>query len=241
MDAFIDGLLPALRREENNALIKQYKETKDLALKEKIVAHNLRLISLTINNYFCSVDLQLHDDMFAEGIRGLSDAIEKFDPSQEFAFSSYAVPAIKRKITRFLCLEEKHKGIVSLDNPVEGDNGEQDTSLVEFFPSDEDILEEQTEKIDIQEKMKVVNEYLSTLKPNQREMFLRAWGIGRKKETHNVIALDMGITHQRVAQIVTRIMKDLQRYFLVHAKLSEDEKIRMRKVVVRPSIEIDID
>ena len=242
MDSSKEGFLPTLGRAENDALLRQYKETKDIAIKEKIMAHNLRLVSMVINNFFCSVDMALHDDVFAEGMRGLSDAIERYDPDQKFAFSSYAVPAIKRKIARFLMIEEKHNGIISLDTPVEGENGEQDTSLVDFIPSDEDLFEEQTDKINIQEKMKLVNEYLSTLKPRNKEIFVRAWGIGCKKETHNVIAQDLGITHQRVAQIVTKVLRNLQRYFLASEKLSKEERERMNKILVRKrSIEeIDI-
>lgn len=241
MDSSIEGLLPALSKEENNALIKQYKETHDINIKEKIIAHNMRLVSMVINNYYCSVDLSLHEDMFAEGVRGLSDAVERFEPNQNFAFSSYAVPAIKRKISRFLQAEEKYKGVISLDTPVEGDNGEQDASLVDFIPSDEDLFCEQTSRIDVEEKMEIVREYLLKLKPKQKEIFERAWGIGRKKETHNEIAADLGISHQRVAQVVTATLKGLQRYFFAHARLSVEEREKMKKVVVRPRFGKEID
>lgn len=232
MDSFREGLLPALSKAENDSLIRQYKETNDINIKEKIIAHNLRLISLTINNYFCAVDIRFHDDMFSEGMRGLSDAIELFEPEQKFAFSSYAVPAIKRKIARFLMLEEKHKDIISLDTPVEGQNGEQDASLVDFIQSDEDLLEEQTANIDVSEKMKVVKQFVSSLKPKYQEVFIRAWGLNGRKETHNVIAEDLGITHQRVAQMVSKTLRDLQRFVLAHGKLSAEERKKLKNIVI---------
>ena len=232
------NLLPALPQEELVKLLNIYQMTKDQEVREKIITHNLRLISKTISFYFASADRELYEDIFFEGVKGLEKAVDLFDPYQGIKFSSYAVVSIRRTIMRFLMEEEKHKGVISLDTPIENEEGEKDTSLVDFIPSDEDVFEEGVEKVDKQEKMKIVAEFIETLKPKHQQVFISVWGLGRKKQTHKEVAKELGVSYQRVSQLAKATLASLQKYFIAHAKLSKEEKDRLRKIV---GIKNDID
>ncbi|AMF95364.1 RNA polymerase sigma factor, RpoD/SigA family [Vibrio fluvialis] len=67
--------------------------------KEAMVLANLRLVRKVVSYFSVSADLTV-EDLFQEGIIGLSRAVEKFDPDLGFKFSTYAVWWIKQAIER---------------------------------------------------------------------------------------------------------------------------------------------
>lgn len=67
---------------------------------EKMIKHNLRLVLSTCHKY--NVSSSSFDDVFQEGVQGLMRAVEKFDPSLGFQFSTYATTWIRYKIERYL-------------------------------------------------------------------------------------------------------------------------------------------
>ena len=68
--------------------------------KEKLVKHNIGLIKSVLRG-FTNRGYEI-EDLFQIGSIGLLKAIEKFDPSYEVKFSTYAVPMIAGEIKRFL-------------------------------------------------------------------------------------------------------------------------------------------
>lgn len=228
---FYSQLPKALPKGETERLIVEYRKTNEENIKEKILNHNLRLVAKTIHYYFSSNANDLFDDMFSVGIKGLQDSIELFDPNKGRTFSSYAVPAIRRKILRFLQLEEKHKNVVSLDMPIESEYGELNSTLIEFIPSDEDIMEEQTDKILSEERIKIINRFLEGLPPLHREVFIKVWGIGCKKRTYREVAKEVGFSLGRIEQIASKTMFKLKKYLIRNGGLSSEEKQILRSEI----------
>lgn len=66
--------------------------------KEKFFLHNMRLV-LSISRPFCKYGL-LPSDLIQEGSIGLMRAIEKFDPTRGFRFSTYASWWVRQAILR---------------------------------------------------------------------------------------------------------------------------------------------
>ncbi len=87
-----------LTDEEFQRLITEYhaghREAKNL-----IVQHNLRLVMSIAQRFTGRGEL---DDLFQIGCIGLMKAVEKFDPSYEVKFSTYAVPVIIGEIKQHL-------------------------------------------------------------------------------------------------------------------------------------------
>ncbi len=72
--------------------------------KDKLIETNLRLV-ISIASRYKHVWHQRPDrlpDLIQEGTLGLVRAVEKFDPSRGYAFSTYATPWIRQTIGRFL-------------------------------------------------------------------------------------------------------------------------------------------
>ena len=91
------GKVPLLTAEEEIELAKRIKEG-DAEAKRKLNEANLRLVVSIAKRYVGRGMLFL--DLIQEGNLGLLKAVEKFDPSKGFKFSTYATWWIRQAITR---------------------------------------------------------------------------------------------------------------------------------------------
>lgn len=92
---------PILSIEEQKELARRYKESGDLEARDLLINCNLRLVVMVANRYKSRIKHLQVLDIIQEGNLGLFSAIEKYDP-EKGAFTTYAVPWIRQKITRAL-------------------------------------------------------------------------------------------------------------------------------------------
>ena len=89
---------PVLTKKDLDKLILEYKKTGDNLIHDKIILSNAGLV-LRIAQKFSfgcpSIDIA---DLFHEGIKGLIEALGRFELSYQTAFSTYATPWIKKYI-----------------------------------------------------------------------------------------------------------------------------------------------
>lgn len=91
---------PLLTRDEEQVVCRQYRERGDSAAREKIINHNLRLV-IWIAAKHRGRGLSFMD-LIQYGNLGLMEAVEKFDHTRGFKFSTYAIWWIRQKIWRGL-------------------------------------------------------------------------------------------------------------------------------------------
>ena len=86
----------------------------DLISKNKLLKLNIGLINKVVLKYISS-GLE-KDDLFQLGCIGLIKAIDGFNPSLGYMFSSYAIPMIEGEIKRFL----RDDGIIKVSRELKG-------------------------------------------------------------------------------------------------------------------------
>lgn len=91
---------PLLTAEQEKELGRRYKDEDDLEAREMLIKSNLRLVVSVAKNFRNGNHNIPLEDLIEEGNSGLMTAVEKFDYTRGFRFSTCAVPWIKQAITK---------------------------------------------------------------------------------------------------------------------------------------------
>ncbi|CAM4499108.1 RNA polymerase primary sigma factor [Paenibacillus endophyticus] len=85
----------------NEYMLKDYTQGRNELLKQNIVVANMNLVYSEVKRYKNYMNHNLsEEDLHHEGVIGLMDAIERFDPTMGGAFSTYAVYWIRQRVIR---------------------------------------------------------------------------------------------------------------------------------------------
>lgn len=91
---------PLLTADQEKELGRRYKDEGDYDAREMLINCNLRLVVSVAKNFRNGNHNIALEDLIAEGNTGLMTAVEKFDYTRGFRFSTCAVPWIKQAITK---------------------------------------------------------------------------------------------------------------------------------------------
>lgn len=80
-------------------MFNQYQKTKDLSLRNEIVESYLYMVDILIRKYL-NKGVE-YDDLYQVGAMALISAVERFDPSKGYEFSSFATPTIIGEIKKY--------------------------------------------------------------------------------------------------------------------------------------------
>ena len=108
--------------EHTLALIEKAHEG-DKAARDTLAEENMGLVWSMVRR-FANRGVEM-EDLCQIGSIGLLKAIDKFDPSFEVCFSTYAVPMIAGEIRRFLRSEGENHDISLMDRIPEKENGQE--------------------------------------------------------------------------------------------------------------------
>lgn len=106
MESYIMDFCPSttLNRNEEAELFRKLSEG-DSQVKDLIIKYNIRLVINVAKRYRnCGIEFE---DLIQEGILGLIKAIEKFDVTKGFKFSTYATHWIKNFVLKAIYLKNK--------------------------------------------------------------------------------------------------------------------------------------
>ncbi|MER2127944.1 sigma-70 family RNA polymerase sigma factor [Solibacillus sp.] len=87
-------------RKDNIELLEKYNETRDTKYYERLIELNLPLVKSIAVKYFKDTGSLTLDDLIQEGVIGMIKAIEKFDVSLGYSFSTYTTWWVRQRITR---------------------------------------------------------------------------------------------------------------------------------------------
>jgi RNA polymerase primary sigma factor len=93
--------IPRLKHEQLVELFKQYDVTKSAKIRKELIEKNLRLVVSIARTYNRNNEISMMD-LIQEGNLGLMKALDKFDHTKGFHFSTYASWWIRQAIGQFI-------------------------------------------------------------------------------------------------------------------------------------------
>ncbi len=103
-----------LSNEETLLYFKEYKSG-DKSAREKLILHNIRLVFDYVNSFDSKYD---KNELIELGLLGLVSAVDSYDHTKGFKFSSYAISCIKNEILSFIRSDSKFNKENSYDKTI---------------------------------------------------------------------------------------------------------------------------
>lgn len=141
-------LPPPLEQTEEEELIKKLSEEDNLATRQILVERNLRLV-VYIAKKFENTGIGI-EDLISIGTIGLMKGVNTFDSEKNIKLATYASRCIENEILMYLRKNNKTKGEISIDEPLNKDCDGNELLLSDILGTDPDItsrnLEDEVDK-----------------------------------------------------------------------------------------------
>ena len=141
-------LPPPLPQEEETKFIKKLSEENNLEARQILVERNLRLV-VYIAKKFENTGIGI-EDLISIGTIGLMKGVNTFNSDKKIKLATYASRCIENEILMFLRKNNKIKGEVSIDEPLNKDGDGNELLLSDILGTEPDItsrnLEDEVDK-----------------------------------------------------------------------------------------------
>jgi RNA polymerase sigma-B factor len=87
-------------RREVDTVVKEYKRTGDIALRDRLISQHLYLVQMVARKFSGLGESQ--EDVLQEGVMGLINAVDLYDPDRGVQFSTYATHLVEGQIRHYL-------------------------------------------------------------------------------------------------------------------------------------------
>ncbi|MDY3871969.1 MAG: RNA polymerase sporulation sigma factor SigE [Roseburia lenta] len=198
-----------LNAREEQACIEAMQDHQDKEAKEKLIAHNLRLV-VYIAKKFDNTKVGA-EDLISIGTIGLMKAINTFDASKSIKLATYASRCIENEILMYLRKNNKQKLEVSIDEPLNVDWDGNELLLSDILGTDEDVI---YRDLETQADLKLLHQALKTLNGREKMIIELRFGLHSKdgeELTQKQVADLLGISQSYISRLEKKIMKRLHR------------------------------
>ena len=198
-----------LNAREEQACIEAMQDHQDKEAKEKLIAHNLRLV-VYIAKKFDNTKVGT-EDLISIGTIGLMKAINTFDASKSIKLATYASRCIENEILMYLRKNNKQKLEVSIDEPLNVDWDGNELLLSDILGTDEDVI---YRDLETQADLKLLHQALKTLNGREKMIIELRFGLhskGGEELTQKQVADLLGISQSYISRLEKKIMKRLHR------------------------------
>ena len=178
----------------------------DPSARDRLIHHNLRLVAHVVKKYYAADGSS--EDLISIGSIGLIKAVDTFRPERGVRFASYAGQCIENEIRMHLRRVRREGTVLSLQEPLEGGEGDGGLTLGDVLPEDA-AMEERCEQSDEARRLRAL---VAGLPPRQRELLTLRYGLdGRPPRTQNQVAARFGISRSYVSRLEKRALDQLAR------------------------------
>ena len=194
----------------------------DMAARNKLIEHNLRLVAHIIKKYYATIRDQ--DDLISIGTIGLIKAVGTFNTSRNCRLATYAAKCIENEILMHFRNQKKSTQDVSLGEPIDTDKDGNALSLMDVIATDDTIIDD----LDIRMKSERLRQYIvEALDPRERIIIELRYGIGGKApQTQREVAKRLGISRSYVSRIEKKALLQLKKRFDLEGSLLRQYNLR---------------
>lgn len=210
-----NSLVNPLTKEEQQKLLEDYKINGNFEARQKLIIHNLKLISFVINKKF-NIASYDDDDLFFSGVIGLINAIDTFNPDKNNKFSTYATKCIYTQILKFINPQNKiNQKEISFETPITTNNKDEELTIYDYLYDENVNIEKEYDNL---EQTEFINEMLSILSDEERLIIDLRFGLNNH-DPHEVseIAKMFDLTrqhmHNKIKDILLKIKKNMALYY----------------------------
>lgn len=199
---------PPLTKEKEYELFMKMKDG-DRRARDKIIEHNLRLVSHIIRKYYSSYEQP--DELLSIGSMGLIKAVDSFKCDFGTRFATYGARCIQNEILMFFRSQKKTLAEVSINDPIDVDKDGNTLTYLDIISTDENPECE----LDMKTYTEKIRELVSkTLSQREKEIIVLRYGLnGYQPRTQRDVAAYLGISRSYVSRIEKKVLEKLREGF----------------------------
>lgn len=196
---------PPLGAAEELAAFRAHKQG-DLQAREKLILHNLRLVSHIVRKYYGTA--KNAEDLVSIGTIGLVKAVDTFDPENGARFATYAAKCIQNEILMHFRSQKKFTQEVSIHETIDVDRDGNPLTYMDVIATEDNVMEETDEKIKQLTVRRLVN---TVLDERERQIVTLRYGLsGEEPRTQREVAALLGISRSYVSRIEKAALEALR-------------------------------
>lgn len=198
-----------LSAEKEKELLTKMKKYGDTKAREKLIEHNLRLVSHIIKKYYSEYDEQ--EDLISIGTIGLIKGIDSFNEDKGIKLATYVSKCIENEILMYFRSKKKDSNTISVNEPIDTDSEGNPLTLIDIIYCEDTISDE----LDLKRKSRTLYEFIEMIENERdREIIIRRYGLyNRTEQTQREIAKDMNISRSYVSRIEKKVIGELREMF----------------------------
>ena len=197
----------ALSREEEKECFTKCKNG-DIAAREKLIEHNLRLVAHIVRKYYSSN--KNTEDLISIGTIGLIKAIDSFNDENGARFATYGAKCIQNEILMFFRSQKKTGYEVSLNDTIDIDKNGNPLTYIDIISVDDTIADDIDKKIKINKALHYIKEFLDD---REKQIIIMRYGLGNTKAyTQREVAEKLGISRSYVSRIEKYALGKINKY-----------------------------
>lgn len=199
---------PPLSRQEETELFAKMAEGNERA-RDKIIEHNLRLVSHIIRKYYSSYEYP--DELLSIGSLGLIKAVDSFKPAFGTRFATYGAKCVQNEILMFFRSKKKRGIEISINDQIDVDKDGNPLTYLDIISVPETIESDLDLKVHI-EKLRLLVD--TVLLPREKEIIVLRYGLkGFQPRTQREVARHLGISRSYVSRIEKRALEKMKEEF----------------------------
>ena len=181
-------------------------ENGDREAKEILIRHNLRLVAHIAKKYANHGD---NDELISVGSIGLIKAVNSFNHNKGTRLATYASRCIENEILMTMRVSKKHRGNVSLNEPVGVDRDGNELTIMDMLADTGSVIEDVESNI-LMERLAELTE--RCLGEREYEVIRLRYGLGGSPSlTQREVAARFGISRSYVSRIEKAALAKVRR------------------------------